>query len=213
MADDDETGEVAAKWSSDGAGERYATQRFRAESARQRDPRMVGAILRGHGVRGRVLDVPCGSGRLGGALAKHARQLVGADVSRAMLDGARAAEHRMLVCADAAHLPFADRSFDVVVCCRLLHHLREREQLERVVAELARVSDRLIVASFWDAASLPAWRVRLGLKRGEGPRGRAAIARGELERALDAAGARAVEYRHSFRFVSQQTFVVAERVR
>lgn len=209
----DEEHDVAAKWAGAGAGERYATQRFRAGRARERDPRIVDGILREHGVRGRVLDVPCGAGRLGGVLAQHARQLVGADVSRAMLEQARAADHLVLVCADAQNLPFADRSFDVVVCCRLLHHLRERAQLERVVAELARVSDRLIVASFWDSASLPAWRLKLGLKRGEGPRGRSAIARGDLERAFVAAGARAVEYRHSFRFVSQQTFVVAERAR
>jgi SAM-dependent methyltransferase len=204
---------VGAKWAAAGSGAHYATQRFRGTRAAQRDPRMVDAILRAHGVRGRVLDVPCGTGRLSAMLARHAASRAGVDVSQPMLAQARIDAGVRLAQASAEHLPFAARSFDVVVCCRLLHHLRGSELLERVVGELVRVSDRLVVASYWDAASLPALRVKWGLKRDEGERGRLARPRAEIERAFEAAGARCVEFRHSFRFVSQQTFVVAERAR
>jgi SAM-dependent methyltransferase len=209
----DDPGDVGAKWKSAGSGAHYSTQRFRGARAAQRDPKLVDAILREHGVRGRVLDVPCGTGRLTDAIARHAARPVGADVSMPMLAQARADASLRLAQASAEHLPFADRAFDVVVCCRLLHHLRDAGRLERVVAELVRVSDRLVVASYWDAASLPALRVKWGLKRGEGERGRGARAQAEIERVFAAAGARCVEFRHSFRFVSQQTFVVAERAR
>ena len=102
-------------------------------------------------------------------------------------------------------------AFDVVVSCRFLHHLHEREALERALRELLRVSRRLVVASVWDAASLPALRVRLGLKRSEGPRGRCAVRRRLIEELVTASGARVVDWRHSLRFVSQQAFFVAER--
>jgi len=209
----DDPRNVGAKWTGASSGAHYATQRFRGTRAAQRDPVLVDAILREHGVRGRLLDVPCGTGRLSEMLARHVESHAGVDVSRPMLAEARAGAGVRLAQASAEHLPFAERAFDVVVCCRLLHHLREGEQLERVVAELVRVSDRLVVASYWDAASLPALRVKWGLKRDEGPRGRCARPRAEIEHTFVAAGARCVEFRHSFRFVSQQTFVVAERLR
>jgi SAM-dependent methyltransferase len=41
--------------------------------------------------------------------------------------------------ADAATLPFADRTFDLVLCLAVLHHLDDAT-LERVVSELARVA-------------------------------------------------------------------------
>jgi len=108
-------------------------------------------------------------------------------------------------------MPFGDGAFDVVVCCRYLHHLHERADLDRAVAELVRVSRRLVLASFWDAASWPALRVRLGLRRGEGPHGRAAVERAAIESAFERAGARVIDWRTGLRFVSQQTFAVAER--
>jgi SAM-dependent methyltransferase len=114
--------------------------------------------------------------------------------------------------ASLAALPFRERAFDAVVCCRFLHHLHEPEALERAAAELARVARRYVIASFWDSASLPALRVRMGLKRSEGPTGRVATSRARVAESFSRVGFRAVEFRATLRFVSQQTFALFERV-
>jgi len=203
---------VRNRWQSDEAGARYALRRFRDPRAALRDPMLVERILNLHGVRPGlrpVLDAPCGTGRLRGVLERRGMRYVGADVSPAMLAEAAQDPDAALVLGDVERLPFQDGSFDVVVCCRLLHHLNDEELLEAAVKELVRVTDRMVIASFWDSASWHAWRQRVGLRRNEGPRGRRAVSKRLLRRVFDAAGAGIVEFHHSFRFVSQQTFAVA----
>jgi len=203
---------VRAKWRSASAGAHYASERFASARRRRRDGRLVAALLERHlarGARERILDAPCGTGRLRAALAPFGRY-AGIDVSPAMLaqaglGGARGA----LLLGDVERLPFPDSSFDAVVCCRLLHHLRERASLERVLAELVRVSRGLVVASFWDARSLGTWR--RALLPGPRPPARFARPRAELALALDRAGADVIAWRHSLRFVSRQAFVLARK--
>jgi 2-polyprenyl-6-hydroxyphenyl methylase/3-demethylubiquinone-9 3-methyltransferase len=80
-----------------------------------------------------LLDVGCG----GGLLAPHVRgyRHVGVDLSEAGL--AVAAEHGIQpVRADAADLPFADATFDVVVAGEILEHVTD---LDETVAEALRV--------------------------------------------------------------------------
>lgn len=205
-----------AKWRRHGAGEHYRDRRFATRAARDRDLRIVEALLERHlhAPAKRLLDVPCGSGRLATTLARRAGVYVGVDASRDMLEVARhgLADHAgrwNLLEARGETLPLQDRAFEAVVACRWLHHLRDAEKLRAAVAELVRVSAELVIVSFWDARSLPQWRRSLGLKRDEGPRGRRAIRREDLEGAFDAVGARVLEWRASLRFVSQQTFAIA----
>jgi SAM-dependent methyltransferase len=206
--------DVRARWQARDAGVRYAVRRFRDPRAALRDPMLVERILDRHCVRSGlkpVLDVPCGTGRLRPVLERRGMRWVGADVSPTMLSEAAAAPETALVLADVERLPFADDSFDVVVCCRLLHHLQDEDVLEAAVAELVRVSARLVIASFWDSASWHAWRRRVGLRRSEGPRGRRAVSKRVLSRVFQDSGAEVVDFHHSFRFVSQQTFAVARK--
>lgn len=173
---------------------------------------MVAALLREHmhaGAGARLLDAPCGAGRLIATLSGHGRTL-GLDVSPSMLAEARRAEPSAeLLLGDVARLPFPDASFDAVVCCRLLHHLVEPAALALVVGELVRVSRDLVIASFWDAGSLPAWRRSL-LPSARAP-GRQARTRAELEQAFARAGAEVVGWKHSFRFVTRQAFLAARK--
>jgi ubiquinone/menaquinone biosynthesis C-methylase UbiE len=89
-----------------------------------------------------VLDVACGAGHASEQAAPYVRQVVGVDVTPALLragdERLRAAgvQNVLLQDGDANALPFLDASFDVVVCRSSLHHFVEPA---RAVAEMARV--------------------------------------------------------------------------
>lgn len=197
--------QVDGRWQSEDAGAHYGTGRWASGRAAGRDPRLVRRLLGRCGALATVLDVPCGTGRLHGELRSRA-SYTGVDVSAAMLAAAPA--DTRLVRASAWALPFREDAFDAVVCCRLLHHLETREERATLVAELARVARRYVIASFWDAGSWHAWRRRTGRRGGHDHR--RAVPRAELRALLEEAGARPVAFAHSFRFVSQQAFVLAE---
>lgn len=228
---------VADRWRRAGDGAHYAGERFSSRRARERDPRLVTRLLDalppGAAPIRSVLDVPCGGGRLKPALLRlggaSPPRWTGVDASEEMLaavprQGAVGEDlqgdlQRDLqgetVRADAAALPFPDDSFDLVVCCRLLHHLPEAAARRAVLAELVRVSRDLIVASYWDAASFQAWRRRTRgpLRRRRGPETRRAVPWAELREELGGAGASPVRRAHSLRFVSQQAFFLARKRR
>lgn len=202
------------KWGAEHAGRHYSGVRFGSRRAAERDPRIVERILTQYEVRPStrpVLDVPCGTGRLRPVLERAGLRYVGLDLSASMLGEALRPGNPDLVLGAIESLPFRNDSFDLVLCCRLLHHLHEPEDIRRAVRELVRVSERLVIASFWDAGSWHGLRARIGLKRPEGPRGRRSISKRVLRGIFHEAGAEVQSFHHSFRFVSQQAFVVARK--
>lgn len=195
---------VREKWNAMPTAEHYAGPRFSTQRAHQRDPDMIGRLLRKHGGQGqraRVLDLPCGTGRLHSSLKELGDHYVGADVSIPMLSHSDVPA----VAGDAFRMPFMTDAFDTVVCCRLLHHLEEREELPHVVEELLRVSSDIVLASFWDADSLPAWRRKLGLRKDS--TGRRPVSKRVLRQLFQSKGAEVLGFAHSFRFISMQCFV------
>ncbi|MDQ3742310.1 MAG: class I SAM-dependent methyltransferase [Actinomycetota bacterium] len=89
----------------------------------------------------RVLDAGCGTAYGTRMLAEAgAAKVTGVDRAASVLEAARPAcpDSVELVPADLRELPFADRSFDLVVCFEVIEHLEEPEaaiaELERVVA-------------------------------------------------------------------------------
>jgi len=200
---------VRAAWSAPESGTHYAGERWRRRGHAQRDPRRIEALLGRFPARasGRVLDAPCGTGRLQACLAGEG-VYVGLDLSPSML----AVSERGARClGEVERLPFADQAFELVVCCRLLHHLRDPEALARVVRELVRVSADRVLVTYWDARSWPALRSKL---RGGGQRDkRIARPRAELAGLFEAAGAEVVGAAYSLRFFSQQSYLLARRAR
>lgn len=89
---------------------------------------------------GRILDLGCGTGRALGALGGRfpAARLVGFDFTLPMLQvaAARPGPPALLVCGDAARLPFADQSMDLVFSSLMIHWCPE---LDVLLAEVRRV--------------------------------------------------------------------------
>jgi ubiquinone/menaquinone biosynthesis C-methylase UbiE len=89
-----------------------------------------------------VLDVACGAAHATEAAAPSVRQVVGIDLTGALLalgaERLRSAgiTNVLLQEGSATALPFVDASFDLVVCRSSVHHF---EEPERAIAEMARV--------------------------------------------------------------------------
>jgi ubiquinone/menaquinone biosynthesis C-methylase UbiE len=103
----------------------------------------------------RVLDVGTGTGRAAIALARRGALVTAVDASAEMLDVAlrRARETNVdvtFVRGDAHHLEFPDRSFDAVVCLRVLMHTPDWRQS---LAELCRVAEKRVVFDYPSARS------------------------------------------------------------
>jgi SAM-dependent methyltransferase len=101
----------------------------------------------------RVLDVGGGHAQLAGRLAERGFAVTVAgseEVCRARLDRLLPPGSFEFRACDLLALPFADRSFDVVIAFRLLAHMRRWREL---AAELCRVADRAVVVDYSDVRS------------------------------------------------------------
>jgi SAM-dependent methyltransferase len=168
--------------------DKYRRSLLRRLSSR-RELALVDRALAQAAAYGRILDIPCGAGRLGPTLLRRAVRLVSADLSLPMIREARAAlavpthAHRALFARTAAEaLPFPDGTFDAVLCHRLIHHLADPAARARLLREMRRVAARWVVLSFHDATA-PKRRFQ-----GNRTRTRVALAPDALAREAAAAG-------------------------
>ena len=136
---------------------------YRHFDARRYERRRYGGLVRGlnlrllervlaralAGVDGRrlVLDVPCGTGIIGDYLSARGFQIVGADISPAMLEVAAERGHALgLLRADLEAPPWRPGSFDAVVCVRFLMHVPAPSR-PRVLRTLAGLTHGPLVAT------------------------------------------------------------------
>ncbi len=151
----------------------------------------------------RILDVGTGTGRGAFLLASAGASVTGIDASDQMLAIARAraaesgADVRFLV-GDAHHVEFADRSFDIAVCLRVLMHTPRWRQC---VAELCRVAERGVVLDYPSATStalLQAIGRRIWHVLGGGTEPYRVFLDGQIRAALAAEGFRVVAVHKQF---------------
>jgi ubiquinone/menaquinone biosynthesis C-methylase UbiE len=103
----------------------------------------------------RIVDVGTGTGRAALMFAREGALVTAVDASEEMLQVARqrAAGERVavqLLQGDAHDLQFADRTFEIGVCLRVLMHAPD---WKRCLAELCRVADRLVIFDYPSATS------------------------------------------------------------
>jgi 2-heptyl-1-hydroxyquinolin-4(1H)-one methyltransferase len=107
--------------------------------------------------RGRILDIGCGTGELGLALAARGHSVTGVDVAPSAIAQARrkAAERELevdFVVADATELHGYDGSFDTVLDSGLLHCLQPaaQQRYPEVLRRITRPGARVAVLCFAD---------------------------------------------------------------
>jgi ubiquinone/menaquinone biosynthesis C-methylase UbiE len=112
-----------------------------------------------------IVEIGCGIGRVGQAVAPHCRRWIGCDVSPNMLELAR---QRMVACDNAAFVevsgfdlqPIEDASADVVYCTVVFMHLDEWDRYSYVLEahRVLRPGGRIYVDNF-NLCSDDGWEV------------------------------------------------------
>jgi len=117
-----------------------------------------------------VVDAPCGNGRMSRWASRRGDlKLVLVDRSPDMLDALKIRNDARLlqkrVQADVMQLPLADKSVDLMINIRLMHHMPDTPARIRLGCELARVTRGTLVTSYWSTHAWRVWRRRLRGKR------------------------------------------------
>jgi len=178
-----ETGNMCAYRAKDayreaGEADTYDAVRFKSLRGRLTDwleKRAIRRALCAVPSGARVLDLPCGTGRITELLLDLGYRVVGADISEPMMAHAREklagySNLEDLRQADAESLPFADEEFDAVISIRFSNHVPPDVRL-RVLGEMRRVCRGPIIISYCNpnAASACKRRLRALLRRPHAP--------------------------------------------
>jgi ubiquinone/menaquinone biosynthesis C-methylase UbiE len=199
----------------DATAERY---QVRKESKHRAEMRLVGrafaAIPKDH----RVLDVPCGGGRVTLHLARKGYQMACADLSEGMLkiareNVARNGLHCPVEKQDVERLTYADNAFDTVISFRLFHHFPNPEIRQRAVNELCRVARQYVALSYFSPASVTSVKRRIRVALGGRRSDKHPTPLSEVQGYFQKAGFRLVKDHARFPLVHTLHLAVFERVK
>jgi len=198
--------------------ERYDRERFTSLTGRAFDALEKAYIAKAFARfprTSRIVDVPCGTGRIAEVLLDMGFQVDGVDISQPML---YVAQRKLARFGDRFRSVVADvreygrsmqKRFDVALCARVLMHFPLEEQIEflRSVALLARKGVVLT-----QSLSTPYQRSRRRVKRliGNPPSAAFPITNSGLSTLLDGAGLREVKRLRPNRLVTEEIIVIAE---
>jgi ubiquinone/menaquinone biosynthesis C-methylase UbiE len=184
-------------YQADEVAEAYEEKRF-SGGGQLIDDREKDAVLSAlGGLEGRrVLELACGTGRFTAMLAARGANIVGLDISAAMLQEARTkarelgVEDRLeFMRGDAARLPFPDDYFDTVFAMRFFHLA---DTPASYLAEMCRVSrEQVFFDTFnrYSARSVYNWLLPMGSRL---------YSEAEVERLLSGAGLQLERSEHDF---------------
>ncbi|TQQ82827.1 methyltransferase domain-containing protein [Halonotius terrestris] len=184
-------------YQADDIAEAYDDKRF-SEGGQFIDRREKTAVLNALGPveDKRLLEVACGTGRFSVMLAQEGADIIGLDISEAMLSQGRekaqatgVADTLEFMVGDAARLPFPDDHFDAVFAMRFFH-LADRPVT--FLRELKRVSKGQV---FFDTFNLESTRLIYNWLL---PMGSRLYSRRDVESLLADAGLELVDEQHDF---------------
>jgi ubiquinone/menaquinone biosynthesis C-methylase UbiE len=145
-----------------------------------------------------ILEIACGTGRFTAMLAERGADIIGLDISEAMLQQGReraqaagVADSLEYMRGDAARLPFPDDHFDTVFAMRFFHLMDDPVQF---ITELSRVSSNQVLFDTFNrysARSLYTWALPMGSRL---------YTENEVQALLDAAGLDLVAAEHDWVF-------------
>lgn len=121
------------------------------------DEERIGRLVNAAQLKGkeRVLDIATGPGYVAEGFAGAAREVIGIDLTEAMLSIAvdrtkqKGIANLMFQKGDAANLPFGNDEFDVAVCRFALHHVRAPLQVLAEMARVCRVGGTVLVEDLY----------------------------------------------------------------
>ena len=196
----------------------YENHRFRTPRRQRRNARKWNAIQKAlalaDGIQS-IVDLPCGTGRFTGHLARAGYEVVGSDISvemmreAAAIPGVQHANIKGYVRADAEAMPFATKSIDCLMSIRFLFHV-DPQTRRRMLREFGRVSRRWIVADYRHKYSLRygVWKLARLLRLHSRPFERVSLKAMRME--FEDAGLRVVKIVPVRRFLSDKWVVLAE---
>jgi ubiquinone/menaquinone biosynthesis C-methylase UbiE len=202
--------------------EDYDFHRFSSPERQKRNVRKWAAIRKAlsmaEGVRV-ILDLPCGTGRFTGGLAREGYEIVGSDISMEMLQKAASVTSgqgahpnvRGYLQANAEKLPLRDDSLDCVVCIRFMMHVDPATRV-RMLREFRRVSRRWVVVDYRHKYTFRYVLTHTFGKLGLGRTPLSRVSRADLEQEFRDAGFAVREViRVSTPLLSDKWVVLAER--
>src|SRR3954466_7779844 len=196
----------------------YDEHRFRTPKRMRRNARKWAAIQKAlalaDGVK-TIVDLPCGTGRFTGHLARSGFTVVGSDISVEMMQQAAKLEsvrHENIggyVRADAEALPFRTKSADCLMSIRFLFHV-DPETRRRMLREFGRVSRRWVIADYRHkySARYAIWKISRALGLTKRPFERVSVK--SMKSEFEDAGLRVVKIIAVRRWLSDKWVVLAE---
>jgi len=196
----------------------YDEHRFRTPKRIRRNVRKWAAIQKALALTGgvkTVVDLPCGTGRFTGNLARAGYEVVGSDISVEMMQQAAklpSVQHeniRGYVRADAESMPFPAKSVDCLMSIRFLFHV-DPQTRRRMLREFGRVSRRWIIADYRHKYSFRygVWKVAKTLGLTRRPFERVSVK--SMKSEFEDAGLRVVKIIAVRRWLSDKWVVLAE---
>jgi ubiquinone/menaquinone biosynthesis C-methylase UbiE len=196
----------------------YDEHRFRTPKRQRRNARKWAAIQQALAEAGgvkTVVDLPCGTGRFTGHLARAGYEVIGSDISvemmqqAAILQSVRHENIKGYVRADAEALPFKSKSTDCLMSIRFLFHV-DPETRRRMLREFGRVSRRWIIADYRHKYSIRygIWKLTRTLGLTRRPFERVSVK--SMKSEFEDAGLRVVKIIAVRRWLSDKWVVLAE---
>ena len=188
----------------------------------KREKRCIAQLLAQVPRGAKILDLPCGAGRMYPLLKELGFHVVGADVSPYMVEIAQKQAEKMsqssgqpcqdkFQVADVLNTGFADKQFDVVLSSRLFHHFSDSNTRQQSLRELSRICSGPIVVSFFSTIATDALKhYYKKYIRHEVIKDRIPISPWTFAKDIRAAGLKITQWKMARPLISKQWYVVLQ---